>query len=55
MWYDGKGLNFYSKYALGYAESLDGKGWEKSAANPVLRPGQSGQWDGFYRLQPAVI
>jgi predicted GH43/DUF377 family glycosyl hydrolase len=57
MWYQGTGLNFYNgnRYALGYAESGDGKAWAKSAANPVLRSGESGTWDDLYRGQVAVI
>lgn len=56
MWYQGRGLNFYYHFAdLGLAESADGITWVKSAANPVLRPGDTGQWDDDYRGQLSVI
>ena len=56
MWYQGKGPSFYGwGFALGYAESPDGVNWGKYAGNPVLEPGETGEWDGAYRGQVAVI
>jgi predicted GH43/DUF377 family glycosyl hydrolase len=58
MWYSGRGFSFQyytHQSGLGYAESADGKDWDVSPANPILRPGQSGKWDDYYRGQVAVI
>ena len=56
MWYQGRGLSFYNHFAdLGLADSTDGITWVKCTANPVLRPGDTGQWDDYYRGQLAVI
>jgi hypothetical protein len=56
MWYHGAGLSLivYGS-AVGYAESPDGKTWQKYAANPVLEPGESGEWDIDFRGQMALI
>ena len=55
MWYQGRGLSFYNQFSLGYAKSLNGLTWDKSSSNPVLIPGDPGEWDSFYRGQVAVI
>jgi len=56
MWYQGRGLSFFGYgSSLGYAESPDGVTWEKYAGNPVLEPGESGEWDSAYRGQVAVL
>ena len=56
MWYQGMGLSFVGwGFALGYAESPDGETWQKYAGNPVLEPGESGEWDSAYRGQVALI
>jgi hypothetical protein len=56
MWYQGMGLSFVGwGFALGYAESPDGETWQKYAGNPVLEPGESGEWDSAYRGQIALI
>jgi hypothetical protein len=56
MWYHGKGLTFYGwGFSLGYAESPDGLTWEKYAGNPVLEPGEPGEWDSAYRGQVALL
>ena len=34
-----------SEYSVGYAKSVDGSEWEKSASNPVLEAGSAGSWD----------
>ena len=56
MWYQGRGLSFYGfGSALGYAASSDGLAWAKYAGNPVLEPGEPGEWDSAYRGQVAVL
>ena len=55
MWYQGYGLSFFNTVGLGYAESPDEGSWTKYAGNPVLVPGDPGQWDSFYRGQIALI
>ena len=56
MWYQGRGLSFngYGS-SLGYAESTDGLSWDKYAGNPVLEPGETGEWDSAYRGQVSLI
>ena len=51
MWFDGDG----AKIQIGYAESPDGKDWYKSPNNPVLKVGESGQWDQVSVESPVVI
>ena len=56
MWYEGRGLTFYGWGAtLGYAESTDGVTWAEYPGNPVLEPGEPGEWDSAYRGQVAVL
>jgi len=56
MWYEGWGLTFYGwGGALGYAESPDGLNWQKYTGNPVLGPGDPGEWDSAYRGQIALF
>ena len=56
MWYQGRGLSFVRRgWAVGYAESSDGETWQKYAGNPVLEPGESGDWDSSFRGQIALI
>jgi len=55
MWFQGRGLSFYNQYGLGYATSPDGVSWEKYADNPVMTPGEPGEWDSQYRGQIALI
>ena len=45
LWYLGD--NGAGLAQVGYASSIDGNTWSKSAANPVLRPGSGGSWDNF--------
>jgi predicted GH43/DUF377 family glycosyl hydrolase len=40
---------------VGYAVSLDGGSWTRSANNPVLEPGPVGTWDSAGVEQPSVI
>ena len=56
MWYQGSALTFYGYGStLGYAESADGLAWEKYGGNPVLEPGETGEWDNAYRGQVALL
>ena len=56
MWYQGRGLSFIDwGNALGYAELTDGETYQKYAGNPVLEPGEFGEWDSAYRGQIALI
>ncbi len=46
MWYQGRGLTFFGFGSkLGYATSQDGTTWQKYMNNPVLGPGDLGEWD----------
>jgi predicted GH43/DUF377 family glycosyl hydrolase len=38
-----------------YATSSDGYVWTKSTVNPVLEPGQSGEWDGQNMDTPEIL
>jgi predicted GH43/DUF377 family glycosyl hydrolase len=56
MWYDGmKRTESGNIWGIGLAESPDGVHWSKSASNPVLGPGDAGEWDSLSRFQAAVI
>ncbi len=56
MWYQGRGLTFYGwGSSLGYAQSTDGWSWDEYAGNPVLGPGDPGEWDSGYRGQIALL
>jgi predicted GH43/DUF377 family glycosyl hydrolase len=56
LWYNGRRLSFAGwGYAVGYAASTDGLSWGKYEDNPVLGPGEPGEWDGAYRGQVAVL
>ncbi len=56
MWYQGRGLTFYGYGSkLGYATSQDGTTWQKYVNNPVLGPGDPGEWDEAYRGQVTVL
>jgi predicted GH43/DUF377 family glycosyl hydrolase len=56
MWYDGmQRTEAGNIWGIGLAESLDGVHWSKYAGNPVLGPGDSGEWDSLNRFQAAVI
>jgi predicted GH43/DUF377 family glycosyl hydrolase len=54
MWYTAYSTASTTK-KIGYATSLDGTGWTKSASNPVLSPGGAGSWDVKGVYFPAVI
>jgi predicted GH43/DUF377 family glycosyl hydrolase len=43
MWYSGG--EQYEPDAIGYAESLDGRTWEKHPGNPVFRPDPAVPWE----------
>ncbi len=53
MWYTGFDLKNTAR--IGYAESIDGIQWTRSAANPVLDLGAPGAWDDIEIGQPSVI
>ncbi|MDH4208811.1 MAG: hypothetical protein OEV76_08050, partial [Anaerolineae bacterium] len=56
MWYHGRGLSWYGwGSSLGYADSTDGVNWTEYSGNPVLEPGDPGEWDSAYRGQVAVL
>ena len=52
LWYHGISG---STRAIGYAESADGLNWTKYAGNPVLTPGQTGDWDADSICEPVVV
>ena len=51
MWFDGEG----AKAQIGYATSTDGVTWTKYSDNPVLKVGESDQWDHLFIYCPVVI
>lgn len=55
LWYGG--ANQYDNYgqATGYASSTDGINWTKSPENPVLTPGELGEWDANTTSFPTVL
>lgn len=55
MWYFGRGGTPLTS-GIGYATSSDGVNWEKDTTNnPVLRPGDPGEWDDNIVAHPKVI
>jgi predicted GH43/DUF377 family glycosyl hydrolase len=52
MWYTG--VNGRT-YGIGHASSADGETWAKHAQNPLLRPGEPGDWDSAAVGYPAVL
>lgn len=44
-----------SQYAIGLATSADGLQWQKHSGNPILSPGQSGDWDDAGLLYCKVL
>ncbi len=55
MYYFGDTDNDPRHSAIGMATSVDGVHWQRSAANPVLTPGNPGDWDALYIESPAVV
>jgi predicted GH43/DUF377 family glycosyl hydrolase len=53
MWYSGTDSSH--RYRIGQAISLDGTKWIRYSAEPVLVPGQKGDWDGRSISDPTVI
>jgi len=41
--------------AIGVAQSTDGIHWQRVGREPVLTPGEAGEWDGLFVESPAVI
>jgi len=54
MWYHGCNADF-SACNVGYATSTDGIDWNKVSENPVLVPGEAGEWDQGWIAWPRVI
>lgn len=53
MWYTGWDNN--DNFRIGHATSPDGFTWTKDSANPVLGPGNAGEWDAAMIAIPAVL
>ncbi len=54
MWYSG--INQTGVVPrIGFATSLDGGSWTRSAANPILQPDPPGSWDSAGVEQPSVV
>ncbi|GET34606.1 hypothetical protein PbJCM13498_34690 [Prolixibacter bellariivorans] len=53
MWY--MGMDYDYKRGLGLAMSKDGVHWTKYEGNPVLGPGEEGEWDDYGPEVPAII
>lgn len=54
MWYHGCNAD-YSVCSIGYATSTNGIDWSKYGGNPVLTPGNPGDWDEGGILWPYVV
>jgi hypothetical protein len=54
LYYEG-GLTSCGDLQIGHATSTDGLRWVKDPANPVLRPGEPGEWDEGATWDPFVI
>ena len=54
MWYSG-GRDITIADEIGYATSMDGINWEKHEGNPVLKIGESGDWDDAYVREPVLL
>jgi hypothetical protein len=52
---DGGKKEEYDTLQIGHAVSLDGVHWAKDPANPVLRRGETGEWDMHGTWDPFVI
>lgn len=55
MWYGGGDNDVTYNQQVGYATSTDGINWTKSTLNPVLKKGESGDWDAILASFPSVI
>jgi len=54
MWYGGGSTSYVWK--IGYATSLDGSVWTKDEANnPVISPGDPGEWDDYGVIPGTVL
>jgi predicted GH43/DUF377 family glycosyl hydrolase len=54
LYYEG-GATGVGDLRIGHVTSTDGLHWVKDAANPVLRPGEAGEWDDGGVWEPYVI
>jgi len=55
MWYGGVDQSDFYGQQTGYAFSLDGINWTKSANNPILFNGNTGDWDDNTASFPSVL
>lgn len=53
LWYHGQSAG--GRYQIGRAWSFDGLEWFKDPDNPVLSPGEAGEWDDDWVVYPSVI
>jgi hypothetical protein len=54
LYYEG-GLTGCGDLQIGHGTSIDGLQWVKDPANPVLRPGKSGEWDDGATWDPFIV
>jgi predicted GH43/DUF377 family glycosyl hydrolase len=54
LYYEG-GLTGCGDLQVGHATSTDGLHWVKDPANPILQPGQAGEWDDGATWDPFVL
>jgi len=55
MYYFGDNDNNAVGGAIGLATSNDGVNWVRSSNQPILLPGNPGEWDGLYIESPSVL
>lgn len=55
MYYFGDNDNNAVGGAFGLATSTDGINWVRSGTQPILSPGNPGEWDGLYIESPSVL
>ncbi|HSL16961.1 MAG TPA: hypothetical protein VLB51_03555 [Methylomirabilota bacterium] len=56
MWFLGSSPDTYIPAGIGHATSSNGVEWTMDASNPVLEPGDPGDWDAyFWSPTPAVL
>jgi predicted GH43/DUF377 family glycosyl hydrolase len=55
IWFSALNQTTFIVPKIGYATSLDGVNWNKSATNPILVPGSVGSWDSRGVENPDVV